>query len=92
MSHPFVGYHLRQNLNLGESYPASQLDRKSALWFKSYSIFSTKFVLKPRRVDIEKNLKKTLWGIFIYIFSSQDRKSDLWNRKCEKNDIQIAQN
>ena len=38
-------------LGLGEPYPSNVKNRiKSVLWFKSYSIFTTKLVIKPRVV------------------------------------------
>ena len=34
-------------LGLDEPYPTSSHDLKSVVWFKSYSIFTTKLVIKP---------------------------------------------
>ena len=50
-----MGYPLRQSFNFRfSSKPFSTLlhDLKSVLWFKRYSFFSSKLVLKPRKVNL----------------------------------------
>ena len=49
---------LRKVLDHEEPYPTTPHNLKSVLWFKSYSTFSNQCVLKPRRLDLGKKLKK----------------------------------
>ena len=57
--------------SFGEPYPNNL---KTVLWLKSYSISLTQSVLKPRRMDLEKN---SLGHLQIYHFLSQCWKSKL---------------
>ena len=79
------GYLLRQIFGLGKPYPTSPHDLKLVLCFKSYSIFSTKLVLKARGVNLEKiKEKRLLEVIFIFNFICH-HKSENGLRKNLKN-------
>ena len=56
-------------------------DLKSVLWFKSYSIISTKLVLKPQGVNLGRNEKKPLWGIFVSVIFRHKIENRIRNGK-----------
>ena len=74
-SHPWgEGYPLRQRF--GKPYSTAPHDLKSVLWFKGYSIFSTKLVLKPQGVNLGFFLK-SLWEILISMICRHKIEPDL---------------
>ena len=74
---------------LCDPYPTLPHDLKMVLWFKSYSSFSTKLVLKPQWVDQGKKIK--IWGSFISFIYRHKIENQTYRIKA-KNDIEITQN